>query len=536
VSTLWPKPGSTTSAGLKTATPPTNLKWLARLLDSNSISELHQYPGTLRARKLIRVPSGLAANLSWAIVHYDNARLEQRLATGNPMPDMRMSNGEMILSPDGLFKPKDNWPVPSADTHSPISNLTVDDRGVMYLACGFWGWGGIVYRGGGLQSVFYVHPDAALGVAPNPTYVLPFKVGTRYLALASQGNVSALWDVTNLVAPKQLVRFEFGVITHAQASDGRIAAVCEDGWVRTFTPSSLLVGKLVGAFGGVGLPSAAATDGTDFYYTSSALTVLTSDGRTHNVVIPYALNRSGVDWSENYLTLWGVDNTGKTLHVFKTPSLTEIPFGSFWQKCYWQNRDIGFAVPQNSGFDQSAGQWSHGVVVGGRLHTLVGGLWDVWGLETGTGTVTTQPPVHPPVQPPVQPPTPPPVTPPPQPPPVTPPVIPPVTPPPTGTGLTAKASKTTVLVGERFVLSVGGINPMPSGCRWLFLKRPSTVVVGQVAGASTISHQFDSVGEYVASCIVGGLETSPVTITVNGVATVKAGSGSGTVRERAVRT
>jgi hypothetical protein len=206
-----------------------------RYLDSTATSEYLLYPRNLRARRIKVAPERDRVYMIMGMSRFVGQRLStfpSRLATE---PMQTGAHEEKYLAFNEQFDaeaPSSGWPTVRSSTFERLTDFDWDDRGLTYLAYGFYGWGTLDQN---FHVVFTNSTDLAPSVA-----IVSFRHGSSYYALVSDLASSVLYDVTNAASPS-VVRLGPAFSHYAKTIDGHIAVNFGTNLV-IHTPASLANG------------------------------------------------------------------------------------------------------------------------------------------------------------------------------------------------------------------------------------------------------------------------------------------------------
>ncbi|MFN2443905.1 MAG: hypothetical protein ABR517_14620, partial [Thermoanaerobaculia bacterium] len=207
------------------------------------------------------------------------------------------------------------WQIEVGDGQQRLYDFDYDDRGYVYLAYSFFGWG-IVQDIGGLALVAQDFDTKAVRVR------VVKADASRYLAVVQAGPDSIVYDVTNPSAPQLLRRINAGSLLAMEKSGGSspFIAFNNEESIKIYSANDLIHGVASGTINDSGFYSGLGTDGTRFFAvrkitktTSEIITIGRSSGSWEiearkdlpNMPKPY-----GVNFNEGYLTVWGAESDG----------------------------------------------------------------------------------------------------------------------------------------------------------------------------------------------------------------------------------
>lgn len=545
--TYWPKPSKFPNTPIPTPSGKSAPGWgspivefVGRYIDSTPVrGDFQAQLRTLRARtmQLSVEHDMLVMALGNMLVKYRWSTFARRIRGGEPLRAVTAGNRgaepEMYLQPDWQFYAEHDWAqfgLDRTDGQDRLNGFDVSANGDVLVANGQYGWGILDGATGQTRS----------RMSPEPDFT-PYRIlepsRTRRLVLVGHeiGAVTRCYDCSAPSLPRRVLDLPSalgGMYGRVKMSNGEFATINEKGElvmfestgtgfrvIFTYRPQSNLTLNSI------------ATSGDLIYaiMTGSGRTVLMkidSASTFGQIEIPIRyVNSPAIRCGDGLLAIFGQEFNGSNLRLFRMDTFAEVPIaGNYFQTFYSKAYSApGAAVPV--GIDPSG--LGDVLIHDGVGVIAAGGLGDVYGIRVGDGSVAQLPPqtMPAPVQlPPVLVPPQTPATP-------KPPLVPPVAPPSGGPPLLrAVASKTTVMVGEKIVFSVGGISPMNSGCRWLFDDGEA------IGGSSTVTHAYAKAGVFDALCLVGGIPTTAVRIVVSGSAVVASTTTTDpTGKTRAVR-
>jgi PKD repeat protein len=426
--------------GLKTwpyASPLVN--HTGRFLDANFVVNFQFPPRTFRARRIrvARTQRGSAPprayiQLGSSIGAYS---LDRFFTTALPagMVSVATLTGarrpgytpEKVARFDGFVDPESStsWATPNADGQDRLFDFDYDDRGYLYVAAGFFGWGVVKDNGetsgAQLALVSQTLIDTA-GVA-DPRIIFTVKSGGRYYAAVSDDNNTAsrrVWDVTDPVRPVSSslkMGMQYAILSWAKdEARGRIAIVTGEkkieiydvanfvsgaGPIQTFAPASGKKYRDVTADENGNFWTTEATSGlstnrliklervSSNSYTSRAFDVY---GGPFSPKQQQTEGYNTIEYGDKYLTVVGqTTGSGLDVRLFKVDSGEPIAveLNQFFKKYYW-NSPADYAVP--SGCAVSFGvypiKWNNKTY----LLQSTNGIGDVFELQSGDSIAATQ--------------------------------------------------------------------------------------------------------------------------------------------------
>jgi hypothetical protein len=247
------------SVGLPTYPYGTPLvKHVGRIVDSfNTISVQNAGMRTVRARA-IRVAPGrnrLYIALGEAVGAYKldtffTGKLPQGMVAVNTMVTGSIYQGrsplERVAKPDSFFYAEakgSGWITALIDSQKHLNDFDVDDRGYLYVATVYFGWG--IHLDPGTTTGAQLPPVLAQ-VADEASTIVSLKSGTRYYVYLSGTQKGTLYDVTDPVLPSYVTN-RLGttntVLGWAKYEAGsRVAFLNGDGHVRVYTNDAVVAG------------------------------------------------------------------------------------------------------------------------------------------------------------------------------------------------------------------------------------------------------------------------------------------------------
>lgn len=239
-----------------------------RFLDANFVVNFQYPPRTLRARRirLARQQRGSAPprayiQLGSSIGVYSLERFFATTLPAGPVSVKTLVSSasrpgytpEKVARWDAYVDPEtqSSWDTPVADGQDRLFDLNFDDRGYLYIATGFFGWGIVKDNGetSGAQLAL-THQTLVDASIPDPRVILPFKSGSRYYVAVSDDNGMPgrhIWDVTDPTNPVSgPVKLGGAYALLSSATDdahGRIAIVTGEKRIEIYDASSFASGN-----------------------------------------------------------------------------------------------------------------------------------------------------------------------------------------------------------------------------------------------------------------------------------------------------
>jgi PKD repeat protein len=425
--------------GLKTwpyASPLVN--HTGRFLDANFVVNFQYPPRTLRARR-IRVarqqrgsaPPRVYIQLGSSIGVYTLDKFfAQTLPAGmvsvqTLAPTAKRTNytPERVARWDAYVDPETeaDWLTPTADGQDRLFDFDVDDRGYLYVAAGFFGWG-IVRDNGETSANQLKLVDQTLtdGTIADPRIITAFKSGSRYYALVSDDNNMIgrhVWDVTDVNNPVSgPVKLGMGYAVLSWAKDdahGRVAIVTGEKRIEIYDASSLASGN--GPVQTI-VPSTGkkyrdvTVDENGNFWTTEATSSLstnrvvklerTSGGYTVRSFDVYGgpfapedqqtEGYNTIEYGDKYLSVVGHGaGFGLDVRLFRIDGGEPVPveLSEFFKKYYWST-PTGYALP--SGCAVSFGVYPIKSGTKTYLVNSTNGVGDVFELMSGDSIAGTQ--------------------------------------------------------------------------------------------------------------------------------------------------
>jgi hypothetical protein len=233
---------------------------VGRIVDSyNTISVQNAGMRTVRARA-IRVAPGrnrLYIALGEAVGAYKldtffTGKLPQGMVAVNTMYTGSTYQGrsplEKVAKPDSFFYAEakgSGWETVLVDGQKGLNDFDVDDRGYLYVATVYFGWG--IHFDPGLTTGFQLPPVLAqVGDPGEVSTLVSLKSGTHYYVYLSGTQKGTLYDVTDPVLPSYVTN-RLGttntVLGWAKYDAGsRVAFLNGDGHVRVYTHDAVVLG------------------------------------------------------------------------------------------------------------------------------------------------------------------------------------------------------------------------------------------------------------------------------------------------------
>jgi PKD repeat protein len=425
--------------GLKTwpyASPLVN--HTGRFLDANFVVNFQFPPRTLRARR-IRVarqqrgsaPPRLYIQLGSSIGVYTldkffSQTLPAGLVSVNTLAGTAKRPGytpEKVARWDAYVDPETEpaWDTPTADGQDRLFDFDVDDRGYLYVAAGFFGWG--IVRDNGETSANQLHlVDQTLtdGSIADPRIITAFRSGSRYYALVSDDNNMIgrhIWDVTDVTNPVSgPVKLGMGYAVLAWAKDdahGRVAIVTGEKRIEIYDASSLASGNAPmqtiipstgkkyrdvtvdenGNFWTTEATSALSTNRVvKLERTTSGYTVRSFDvyGGPFSPEDQQTEGYNTIEYGDKYLSVVGHGSGfGLDVRLFRIDGGEPVPvaLGEFFKKYYWST-PTDYALP--SGCAVSFGVYPIRSGTKTYLVNSTNGIGDVFELMSGDSISAAQ--------------------------------------------------------------------------------------------------------------------------------------------------
>jgi PKD repeat protein len=422
-----------------------------RYLDANFIANFQHPPRTLRSRR-IRIarqqrggaPPRAYIQLGSAIGVYSLDRFfsttlpagmvsVQTLASTAKRPGY---TPEKVARWDSYVNPETeaDWITPTADGQDRLFDFDFDDRGYVYVAAGFFGWGIVrdngTTGGGQLSLVHQVLTDlpfcqtsdsrTCFPAIDDPRMIASFKSGGRYFAVVSDDTAKKgrrVWDVTDPTNPTSSslkLGQAFALLSWAKDdARSRIAIVTGSRKVEIYDNSTLAAGgsalHTFTARAGKSYRDVTADENGNFWTTEATSSVSSNNlikfERTASGYVersfdvyggPFAPEDSStggfntIEYGDKYLAVIGhPSGGGLDARLFKVDSGEPVPveLNGFFRNYYWTPpRD--YAKP--SGSEVSYGlypiKWNNKVY----LLQSTNGIGDVFELVAGDSISVTQ--------------------------------------------------------------------------------------------------------------------------------------------------
>lgn len=344
----------------------------------------------------------------------------------NPPEDILMWDGQIY--PDNTSS---GWFVPGQDKQDNIGTggpVDVDDRGYVYAAYTYTGWGIVKddgrTNGTHFPSVVQMLSDGGKGIAKTdtsgvgPDSIVAMKVGAKYYAVtASLGNREAVWDVTDPASP-QLVRTRRAVTAGIRKWDRddvrkRVAIVTGGRRLRVYdyaeyvgsaTPIPVYensAGFVDVSFDESGTLWAAESRDRIWRATPSTIGYATTSFTPHAGTFDHLIMHAAAGYvlvGGKARVAGGVAFDARLLKI-EPNGLRNVDLNGFFMN-YYHRAPAGFAQP--AGYTSLEVQADLQIVPsGGKTYLLYsdGGLGDVFEIEASGAPVAPPPPPSPPPQP-----------------------------------------------------------------------------------------------------------------------------------------
>jgi PKD repeat protein len=437
-------PSGQLNDGLKTwpyASPIVN--HTGRFLDANFIANFQFSPRTLRARRirLARQQRGSAPprayiQLGSSIGVYSLDKFftntlpagmvsVQTLASSAKRPGY---TPEKLARWDAYVDPETNssWNTPTADGQDRLFDFDVDDRGYLYVAAGFFGWGIVKDNGETnasqltlvkqtlIDEPYCVTSSVCFPAIADPRMIVAFKSGSRYYVAVSDDNGRPgrrIWDVTDPTHPVTSVQLfksgsVYSILSWAKDdAHSRIAIVTGDKKVEVYDNATFATGgaplQTFTPASGKKYRDVTADENGNFWTTEATAAVTTNrlikiertgSGYTDHsydvyggAFAPKEQQTEGyntIEYGDKYLSIVGRSATGVDVRLFRVDSgePVAVPLNEFFKNYYWVPPS-NYAMPQ--GCPTSFGTYP--IKWGNKVYLLqsTNGLGDVFELQAG---------------------------------------------------------------------------------------------------------------------------------------------------------
>lgn len=390
-------------------------RFVGRMLDSARTRDIQAPIRTLRARDVRVAPEngrlyvmfGGSRFVGWNLNTFFTADLGKPLSqlspTYNITPELFLPYPTYVdADTDGA------WRTIQVDGQNRLGAFDWDDRGLVYLAYGPYGWGIVKDLPSGFSFVTQVTDKGSL-VSTNSIQVL--RSGSTYYAVLMNptgSSQSAIFDASNSTTPNFIGYVDKAPISFEKITSDKSQGIQDDifgaiaagtqvlelytttqfvngrGPSKTFTPAT-------------GLYKDITTDGTNFYAmhgvgANQDIDVIsptrpgdaTSYAITQTYHIPGGASAGELRWGGGYLTLSSRDSQNiPDIRLFKVTSgeIKDIDLGKFFQK-YYATPPAGYAKP-----DGNTSLFTSSVVysTGGHDYLIFEsyGMADVYELQAG---------------------------------------------------------------------------------------------------------------------------------------------------------
>lgn len=344
----------------------------------------------------------------------------------NPAEDILLWDGQIY--PDNTSS---GWFVPGADRQDNIGTagaIDVDDRGYVYAAYTYTGWGIVKddgrTNGTHFPSVVQLLSGGGTGITKadtsgvDPGAIVVMRVGAKYYAVTASSNREAVWDVTDPTSPS-LVRTRRSVTAGIRKWDRddarkRVAIVTGGKRLRVYDYAEYVgssnpipvyensAGFADVSFDETGTLWAAESKDRIWRATPSVVGYATTSFAPHAGTFDHLIMHAAAGYvfvGGKARVPGGVAFDARLLKI-EANGLRNVDLGGFFMKYYHQSPP-GFAQP--AGYTSLEVQADLQIVPsGGKTYLLysVGGLGDVFEIEGGGATPPTNPPPPPPPPPP----------------------------------------------------------------------------------------------------------------------------------------
>ncbi len=362
------------------------VRFVGRYGDSSTtLSVQHAGMRTTRART-VRVSPATNRLYIWmgeAVFGYKlDTFFTSKLASGT-VPGSRVGTGstyalrnpiEKVAMPDSFWYAEarqSGWTTALVDSQRHLNDFDVDDRGYVYVATVYFGWG--VARDSGDTSgehMTFVNQSSPTGISSSDS-IVSIRSGNKYYAVVTTntkaGAGSVIYDVTNPASPSALSTrrgFEHGMLTWAKSDSAqRLGYITADGRLRVYDYAGFINGAApladFGPNSGRKLNDLSfdeagrvwVAEGSASTLTGNVLWRLTPSGAGYSKseldVYGGTFSPERIDANGGYIALQGRNSGGLDLTLLKVDGGTPrvIDTDRFFQKYYHVAPGADYATP-----------------------------------------------------------------------------------------------------------------------------------------------------------------------------------------------
>ncbi|HKR66268.1 MAG TPA: fibronectin type III domain-containing protein [Thermoanaerobaculia bacterium] len=287
--------------------------YAGRYLDSSSTPDFQCCPRTFRARTIRVVPERDAIYMivGSTFVRQTLSTFVNRVKT-EPMLTLsgagvhRFGTAEKYLAFDDWVDAdrSPGWSTVLVDGQDRLMDFDVDDRGLTYLAYGFYGFGIVD------SNLDLVHQMTAETIGFGEIVrAFSFRIGDSYYVAVSDGQNAKIYDVTDAASPIFAASMT-GFSDWSKSNDGHVAIETVAGNVEVRTTAGLLTGNAAVYSYTPQSPTDITTDGSRFYVLESyvsggSIHTLTPSASTYTkttIAAPVRYNKT-IDYGAGYLVV-----------------------------------------------------------------------------------------------------------------------------------------------------------------------------------------------------------------------------------------